>query len=204
MKPQNQERVIIENISPCIDGGIFALKTIAQQPVFVEADILADGHDHLYAVLQFKAKSDNKWSEILMSPLGNDRWGTTMLADKEGTFEYFIESWVDWPLNWLFGTRKKIDADQHVKSELLEGAEYITDILKNLKGKTAMRWDDKKKRYMLKKVDREGRVMHEKKNESGAKITRKMKENQKDSDSIFKKWQQRTHLSLQKAGEMED
>jgi starch synthase (maltosyl-transferring) len=135
MKPQNQERVIIENISPCIDCGIFALKTIAQQPVFVEADILADGHDHLCAVLQFKAKSDNKWSEILMSPLGNDRWGTTMLADKEGTFEYFIESWVDWPLNWLFGTRKKIDADQHVKSELLEGAEYITDILKNLKGK---------------------------------------------------------------------
>ena len=78
------------------------------------------------------------------------------------------------------------------------------DTMKNLKGKTAMRWDDKKKRYMLKKVDREGRVMHEKKNESGAKITRKMKENQKDSDSIFKKWQQRTHLSLQKAGEMED
>lgn len=67
-----------------------------------------------------------------------------------------------------------------------------------------MRWDDKKKRYMLKKVDREGRVMHEKKNESGAKITNKMRENQKDSDSIFKKWQQRTHLNLQRAGEIEN
>ena len=143
MKPQNQERVIIENISPCIDGGIFALKTIAQQPVFVEADILADGHDHICAVLQFKSKSDKKWQEVPFAPLGNDRWGTTMIAEKEGTFEYFIESWVDWPLNWLFGTRKKIDAGQYVKSELLEGAEYIKDILKKLKGKaktTAESW----------------------------------------------------------------
>lgn len=76
------------------------------------------------------------------------------------------------------------------------------DAVKNLKGQTAMRWDAKKKRYMLKKVDREGRVIAEKRNESGAKITNKMKE--KGKESIFKKWQQRTHLSLQKSGEMED
>mmetsp|Transcript_45895 Transcript_45895/g.33656 ORF Transcript_45895/g.33656 Transcript_45895/m.33656 type:complete len:91 (-) Transcript_45895:363-635(-) len=41
-----------------------------------------------------------------------------------------------------------------------------------LKGKTAMKWDSKKKRYMLKQVDREGRVMKEKRNESGAKVSR--------------------------------
>ena len=76
------------------------------------------------------------------------------------------------------------------------------DAVKNLKGQTAMRWDAKKKRYMLKKVDREGRVIAEKRNESGAKITNKMKE--KGKESIFKKWQQRTHLTLQKSGEMED
>ena len=49
-----------------------------------------------------------------------------------------------------------------------------------------MRWDNKKKRYMLKKVDREGRVITEKRNESGAKITNKMKDKK---ESIFKKWQ---------------
>ena len=65
-----------------------------------------------------------------------------------------------------------------------------------------MKWDPKKKRYMLKKVDRDGKVIAEKRNESGAKITKKMKE--KEKESIYKKWQQRTHLSLQKTGEMED
>jgi len=76
------------------------------------------------------------------------------------------------------------------------------DAIRNIKGKTAMKWDAKKKRYMLKKVDRDGKVIAEKKNESGIKITKKMKE--KEKDSIYKKWQQKTHLSLQKSGEMED
>ena len=75
------------------------------------------------------------------------------------------------------------------------------DAVKNIKGKTAMRWDEKKKRYMLKKVDREGRVIAERRNESGAKISNK---NKKESGSIFKKWQQNTQLNLQRSGEMED
>lgn len=77
------------------------------------------------------------------------------------------------------------------------------DASKNFKGKTAMKWDAQKKRYILKKVDREGKVIAEKRNESGQKITKKMKENKK-GEGIYKKWQQKTHLNLQKAGEQED
>jgi len=78
------------------------------------------------------------------------------------------------------------------------------EAIKNIKGKTAMRWDNVKKRYMLKKVDREGKVIAEKKNESGKLITNKMKDGKDKETSIFKKWQQRTHLSLQRTGDMED
>ena len=69
----------------------------------------------------------------------------------------------------------------------------------NIKGKTVMKWDKIKRRYTLQKVDREGRVMREQRNESGKKI----KKNDKQ-ESIYKKWQQRTHLTLQKSGEKED
>jgi len=62
----------------------------------------------------------------------------------------------------------------------------VDDDGKNLKGKSVMKWDPVKKRYMIKKVDRDGKVLHEKKNESGAKITKKMKE--KGKESIYKKW----------------
>ena len=45
--------------------------------------------------------------------------------------------------------------------------------------------------------------MKEKRNESGKKITKK-NVMMKDHDDVYKKWQQRTHLSLQKSGEMEN
>lgn len=73
---------------------------------------------------------------------------------------------------------------------------------KNLKGRKVMKWDATKKRYMVKNIDRDGKVIAEKRNEAGKKITKKMKE--KEKVSIYKKWQQRTHLTLQKTGEMED
>jgi hypothetical protein len=59
-----------------------------------------------------------------------------------------------------------------------------------------MKWDPVKKKYQLKKVDRDGKVIAEKRNEAGAKITKKMKEKASQKESIYKKWQQRTHLSL--------
>lgn len=71
----------------------------------------------------------------------------------------------------------------------------------NTKGKTVMKWDKVKKRYMLQKVDREGRVMKEKRNESGKKISKKK---DIDNTAIYKKWQKTTMQSLQRTGEMED
>jgi hypothetical protein len=50
------------------------------------------------------------------------------------------------------------------------------DAKKGLKGQTAMKWDAVKKKYILKKVDRDGKVIAEKKNEAGVKISKKMKE----------------------------
>lgn len=73
----------------------------------------------------------------------------------------------------------------------------------NTKGKTVMKWDKVKKRYTLQKVDREGKIIKERKNEAGKKISKKNLM-MKDQDSIYKKWQQKTHLSLQKSGEREN
>jgi len=79
------------------------------------------------------------------------------------------------------------------------------EAIKNIKGQTVMKWDSQKKKYQLTKVDREGKVMSEKRNESGKRISKKMKEKQLEKkESIYKKWQQKTHLTLQKSGEIED
>jgi len=80
----------------------------------------------------------------------------------------------------------------------------VPDDETGIKGKTVMRWDSKKKRHILMKVDRDGRVIKEKRNESGAKITKKKAEESAESQKIYKKWMKKTHMKLQSVGEVEN
>ena len=62
-----------------------------------------------------------------------------------------------------------------------------------------MKWDKVKKKYTLQKVDRDGKILNNMRNESGKKI----KKSDKVVD-VYKRWQQRTHLKLQTVGDKED
>ncbi|MEY2629149.1 MAG: Alpha,4-glucan:maltose-phosphate maltosyltransferase 1 [Bacteroidota bacterium] len=126
---QNQTRIIIENVTPQLDGGAFYIKRIVGQSVVVKANVFADGHDVIAACVKFKHESAKKWQEVRMAELGNDEWQAEFTVDKQGHFSYFVESWVDYALNWQHGTERKIQDNQYVKSELLEGAEYCEAIL---------------------------------------------------------------------------
>jgi starch synthase (maltosyl-transferring) len=64
-----------------------------------------------------------------MIPTFNDEWIAEFKVEKQGFYSYFVEGWVDYALNWQHGTERKIQDNQYVKSELLEGAEYVRAIL---------------------------------------------------------------------------
>lgn len=127
---QNQTRIIIENVLPQLDGGAFAIKRIVGQKVRVTASVFSDGHDVIQCAVKFKHQSDKQWQEIRMIPADNDDWYCEFKVEKQGTYTYFVEGWVDYALNWQHGTERKIFDSQQVKSELLEGAEYVKEILK--------------------------------------------------------------------------
>src|SRR4029079_7919450 len=69
-----RRRVIIEGVSPEIDGGRFPIKRIAGEQVVVEADVFTDGHDAISCVLLYRQDSDPDWSAAPMVALVNDRW----------------------------------------------------------------------------------------------------------------------------------
>lgn len=129
---QNQTRIIIESVKPQLDGGSFFIKRIVSQIVNVSAHVFSDGHDVVECCVKFKHEKDKKWSEVRMSPTENDEWEAEFMVEKQGFYSYFIEGWVDYALNWQHGTERKIKDNQHVKSELLEGAEYCQAILKEV------------------------------------------------------------------------
>jgi starch synthase (maltosyl-transferring) len=126
---QNQTRIIIENVLPQLDGGAFAIKRIIGQKVRVTAAVFSDGHDVLESCVKFKHEADENWQEVRMTPTVNDEWFAEFKVESQGLYTYFVEGWVDYALNWQHGTERKIQDNQYVKSELLEGAEYVRAIL---------------------------------------------------------------------------
>ncbi|GAA4892082.1 alpha-1,4-glucan--maltose-1-phosphate maltosyltransferase [Flaviramulus aquimarinus] len=129
---QNQKRVLIDYVSPQINNGEFYIKRVVNEIVHVGAHILADGHDVLGASVLYKHKNEKKWQEVRMNLVVNNEWESAFTVEKQGFYTYKIEAWVDYPLNWQHGIERKIDDNQHVKSELLEGV----DFLKAIKDKT--------------------------------------------------------------------
>lgn len=126
---QNQTRIIIENVLPQLDCGNFAVKRIIGQKVVVTANVFSDGHDVLECCVKFKHETSNTWHEVRMTPIHNDEWKAEFKVEKQGFYTYCIEGWIDYALNWQHGTERKINDHQNVKSELLEGAEYVRAIL---------------------------------------------------------------------------
>lgn len=120
-----QIRVIIENVTPEIDNGKFYAKRVVNEYVNVEADIFGDGHDVVNAHLLYKHEKDKKWTEMPMHELVNDRWQGSFQVKKQGYYFYTIEAWIDHALNWQHNIERKIEDEQTVEVELLDGVQYL-------------------------------------------------------------------------------
>jgi starch synthase (maltosyl-transferring) len=121
----SDRRVVIENVSPEIDAGIFAVKRTLGERVITEADIFADGHDALAAALKFRAEKNPEWTETPMEFLTNDRWRGEFVVSELGNYFFTIEAWVNRFESWRADLKKRLDAGQNVSVELIVGAELI-------------------------------------------------------------------------------
>jgi starch synthase (maltosyl-transferring) len=122
---QGRSRVVIENVKPEIDCGRFPTKRTVGEHVTVEADIFADGHDALAALLLYRQEGSPRWTEAPMEPLVNDRWRGAFEVNEIGNYDYTLEAWVDRFQSWRQGFAKKLEAGQDVALDLLAGAELI-------------------------------------------------------------------------------
>ena len=122
-----RQRVVIENVSPELDGGKYAAKAVEGERVFVEADIFVDGADTICAELCCRISGSAEWQRSPMVPLGNDRWKGSFTVGVPGVYDYTIEAWVDHFQTWKKGLAKKIEAGQDVSLDLQIGALFVTE-----------------------------------------------------------------------------
>jgi len=130
-------RVVIEGVSPEIDGGRFPAKRTVGQTFAVEADIFADGHDRLVAVLKYRRETDDDWLEVRMEPMVNDRWRAEFPITDLVRYFYTLEAWVDHFVTWQHDLRKRVDAGQDVQVELAIGAGLVAATAERARGADA-------------------------------------------------------------------
>ncbi|MDR7448589.1 MAG: DUF3416 domain-containing protein, partial [Armatimonadota bacterium] len=122
-----RRRVVIEGVSPEVDAGRFPIKRTVGEAVVVEADVFADGHDLVAAVLLHRRAEEAEWTETPMTALGNDRWRAAFTVDHLGRYQYTLEGWVDPFRTWARDLRRRLEAGQDVAAELPVGAALVQD-----------------------------------------------------------------------------
>ncbi len=127
MNHTGRKRVIISNLSPLIEGGVFPAKLVVNEPLVISADIFIDGHDEIDAVVRVRSQGDKDWKEVRMQYIINDHWEAELELEETGFYEFNVFAWADHFSTWKKGLQKKFDAGQNIEVELLIGAELMEE-----------------------------------------------------------------------------
>ncbi|MFN7494547.1 MAG: alpha-1,4-glucan--maltose-1-phosphate maltosyltransferase, partial [Cyclobacteriaceae bacterium] len=128
---QGKARVIIENVQPQVDGGLYPAKRTVGETVEVSASIFGDGHDHIRAAVLYKKQNAKKWNSIELQPTFNDDWRASFKVEEQGTYVFTVQAWIDHFDTWYDGFKKKATAKVDVKVELMEGAIFLKTLAEN-------------------------------------------------------------------------
>ena len=115
--------ILIERISPTVDGGRHAVKRMVGDELLVTADIFADGHDLLDAALLLRVEGGGArgaWREAPMRLIENDRWSGSLRVDRNARHHYAIEAWRDAFGSVRTALLKKVDGEVQFGVELEE------------------------------------------------------------------------------------
>jgi starch synthase (maltosyl-transferring) len=132
-----RKRVIIENVSPEIDGGRFPARRAIGEKVVVTADIFADGHDLLAAELFYRKTGSPQWETKPMTLTINDRWEAFFRLSQLGAYEFTLQAWIDRFKTWKNGIEKKSRAGVDISIELKEGILLIQEAVFRADGQDA-------------------------------------------------------------------
>src|SRR5690606_35882355 len=109
-------------------------KRIIGDTVTVEADVFADGHDHVAALVRYRHGKQRAWRTVPMEPLVNDRWTAEFTVEEIGRYEFTVEGWIDPFATWQAGAEKKAAADVLTETDLQVGAGLLREGAERAKG----------------------------------------------------------------------
>jgi starch synthase (maltosyl-transferring) len=143
----NAPQLVIENVSPKLDGGRYPIKRVIGRVIEVSADIFKDGHDLIAARILYRRPGE---ASSRVAPFNyrfdSDRWHGSFKADQIGLWQYDVEAWPDRFGTWRSDLGKRLNAGQDVRPELLEGAALLARLGEKLSGQAQRVVSDAAKR----------------------------------------------------------
>ncbi len=137
LQGDSRQRVLVERVTPEIDGGRYPAKRVVGDVVTVECDAFADGHDVLAVALRYCGPNDDAWREAPMHHVLNDRWRGTFTVAELGCYRYSVVAWIDRFATWEHQLHKRVEADQDVHVDLLIGAALVAEAVAHAPGAAA-------------------------------------------------------------------
>jgi starch synthase (maltosyl-transferring) len=131
------EQIVIEAVSPAIDGGLHPVKGIVGDILAVEATVYRHGHERVRAAVLWKPPGDDAFREVPMTLVnrGLDRWRGELRLERAGRYRFAVAGWTDVYGSWVEELGKRVrTAQPDVASEIAEGIALVERVLKGLRG----------------------------------------------------------------------
>lgn len=131
------EQIVIEAVSPAVDGGRHPFKGIVGDVVAVEATVFRHGHERVRAAVLWTSPGERAPRETPMVPVnpGLDRWRAELRLERPGRYRFSIAAWTDLYASWVEELSKRVRAAQaDVASEIAEGLALVERLLTKVRG----------------------------------------------------------------------
>jgi starch synthase (maltosyl-transferring) len=120
-------RIPVLAVAPVVDGGRFDAKAVVGEPVPVAATVFREGHDAVAATAVLVGPDGVEHTRARMTLLapGTDRYGATVVPDREGRWTFRVEGWSDVYGTWEHAATIKVPAGLDVELVFEEGARVL-------------------------------------------------------------------------------
>jgi starch synthase (maltosyl-transferring) len=124
--PASPPRIIIEQVTPAVDGGRYAAKRLLGDEVTVTAIAYREGHDLVTGRLRYRGPGERRWRQAPMEyDLNFDRLSGWFMADRIGAWSFAVDAWTDRFATWQADLAKRMAAQQDLAEDLREGSALL-------------------------------------------------------------------------------
>jgi starch synthase (maltosyl-transferring) len=125
----NRSHLLIERVSPVVDGGRYPVKSVVGDSVEVRAECFRHGAELVSAALRYFGPSDERPREKAMRRRRGDVFTGSFDVAEMGMHHFNIEAWTDVFGTWRRDLVRRLEAGQDVALELEEGAAIVSSHL---------------------------------------------------------------------------